>query len=148
MSDNVIVNSKSNSQSWQQQSIWDNSGYNFEVWIPQNKYTRENLIAKITEMVEDSEFLPRSLIWRAEELYDIEKLEKLLIYVYDSYIKEKKMDEGSKNIIRDKLTTFYKKTATIYQNATKWFIRFIEEKDRKKEERDIKKMENLFSWLL
>jgi hypothetical protein len=97
---------------------------------------KKRLILKITDIVNASEFLDNNIIKISKNLNQ-EKLEKLLIIIYDFFVKELSMSEEEKTNAFKIKNTFLKQTQNIFKKAPLEFIKKIESKEKNMELKEI-----------
>ncbi len=89
---------------------------------------RELLISKISNIVNASDFLDLHIVEISHDL-EQEKLEKLVIVVYDTFARELTMSEDEKKQAMEAKNKFLTETKAIYNKAPLDFIKIIEKKD-------------------
>jgi hypothetical protein len=97
---------------------------------------REVIISKISHMVEASDFLDLHIVDISHDL-EQEKLEKLIIIVYDTFARELSMTEEEKKQAIKLKNNFLNESKNIYTKAPLDFIKVLEKKD------DLVELENL-----
>lgn len=105
-----------------------------------DKNKRKELINKVKEITKSSELVPESAIEEAEKM-DEEQLEKYVILLYSSFVKEKDLWENEKNTIKESLINTYRKIQNIYQKGTKRIMNILEKEDKQKEKCQIQQIE-------
>jgi tryptophan synthase alpha subunit len=93
-------------------------------------YTRQELLEKIKELVDDSIFISEYVIEYSQELENIEEIEKLLLITYDAYITEKALNDDEKNELTDVIVDISKKKIEIYNKTQKQIREDVEQADK------------------
>lgn len=99
------------------------------------KYSKEDYINKIIEIVNSSEFISKDIIDYVKTLENIEEIQKILVLVYKWLEQEKAMSEQEKNILSNKIIEVSKKKIENYKTL---------EKEIRKEAEEIEKKEDSF----
>jgi hypothetical protein len=103
-----------------------------------NEYTREQLLNRLKELVNKSEFISNEIISYWEKLENIEDLKKLLVIIYNSFEKEKELTDKEKNQLTETLIDLNKQKIEAYKKYEK-DLRFNAEESEKEKE-DIEKI--------
>ena len=83
------------------------------------EYSREELLHKLEELVNQSEFISKGVITTWEHLADIEDLKKLIVLTHDSLEQEKNLSEEEKDDLSKKIIDINYKKISIYKNFEK-----------------------------
>jgi len=89
-------------------------------------YSRNEMLSKLKEIVKQSNFISDYIISYAEGLHDDEKLAKLLVLVYESFVLENSLDDKLKKIIANNIIEINIKKVEIYKQAEKQVIKDAE----------------------
>lgn len=93
-------------------------------------YTKQELLEKIKQLVEDSIFISEYVIEYSQELENLDEIEKLLVIVYDAYITEKTLNGDEKNELTDIIVDLSKKKIEVYKKTEKQIREDIEQADK------------------
>lgn len=93
-------------------------------------YTRQELLEKIKELVDDSIFISEYVIEYSQELENIEEIEKLLLITYDAYITEKALNDDEKNELTDVIVDISKKKIELYNKTQRQIREDVEQADK------------------
>ena len=93
------------------------------------KYTKEQILNKIKDIVNNSDFLSKDIISYAENIKDEEKLNKLLVIVYNSFQDEKKLNQNEKEIISKNIVDINKNKIDMYKIYEKKIREEVEKLD-------------------
>jgi|SaaInlV_120m_DNA_4_1040238.scaffolds.fasta_scaffold02456_6 hypothetical protein len=100
-------------------------------------YSREELLNKLKELVNESEFISKDIISQAEDIEDIMELSKLVLYIYENLDKEKKMTKDEKEKLESDLININNSKIKIYKKFEKKARIDTEIEDKNNEEMNI-----------
>jgi len=100
------------------------------------EYTREELLNRLKELVNESEFIAKGVIITWEYLTNIEDLKKLLVLTNETLEEEKKLSEDEKNGLTENIININKQQIEKYKKIDKEIRETAEKTDRDKEKID------------
>ena len=90
-------------------------------------YTRTQILDRIKEIINQSDFISKDIIKYSESIEDIEDLKKLLVLVFNWNKKENTMTENDKNDFTDKIIDIKNEEIKIYDKYEKEIRKKAEE---------------------
>ncbi len=96
------------------------------------KFTKEDLLNKLKDFLSQSDFLNESILEYAKDL-EQEKLEKLLIIVFQAILTEKNLWEKWKEEVANIITEINKEKISLLKKAEKDLLKDAEKLDKEKE---------------
>ncbi|MBT3729555.1 hypothetical protein HOF65_06150 [bacterium] len=106
-------------------------------YLSMEGYSREELLNKLKELVNESEFISKDIISQAEDIEDIMELSKLVLYIYENLDKEKKMTKDEKEKLESDLININNSKIKIYKKFEKKARIDTEIEDKNNEEMNI-----------
>jgi len=97
------------------------------------EYSREELLNRLKELVNESEFISKGVITTWEYLKNIEDLKKLLVLTNDTLEEEKKLNEEEKNNLTNNIISINKKQIEKYKKIDKEIRENAEKTEKDKE---------------
>lgn len=95
-----------------------------------SSYSREEMLSKLKEIVNQSNFISDYVISYAENLQDDEKLAKLLVVIYESFVVEKSLNNDLQEIVANNIVDINMKKIEIYKKTEKQIRQDVEKVDK------------------
>ena len=99
-------------------------------------YSKDVLLKKLKELLDQSNFISKDIYKYAQSLNN-EKLEKLVIIIFNNLTNEKNMSEIDKKQLISKIKEFSDIQIEIIKKWKANFIQFAEENDKEKDNEDV-----------
>jgi hypothetical protein len=84
-----------------------------------NEYTREQLLNKLKNLVNESEFISSDIITYWESLDDDTQLSELIVIIYDNLENEKTLSDEEKKVLTSTIIDINKKRVELYKKHSK-----------------------------